>query len=86
MNYLLHQILKTASSTEDDPYNYEPRHHSRDPEYGFSSGAVQEFKRGLPAADTHFWRPQGPKMPPHRGNFPGWRPDWEHTYTHPHAL
>ena len=69
MNYLLHQILKTASSTEADPYNYEPRHHSKDPEYKFSDERTQEFKRGVPAPDTHFWRPQGKTLPPHRGNY-----------------
>ena len=46
LNYLLHQLLKTASSTEDKPYNYEPRHHSKDPEYAFSNPALQEFAAG----------------------------------------
>ena len=69
LNYLLHQLLKTASSTEDKPYNYEPRHYTKDPEYAFSSPALQEFKRGVPAPDTHHWRPQGQGMPPHRGNY-----------------
>ena len=50
MNYLLHQLLKTASSTETDPYNYEPRHHSKDPEYKFAGERMQEFKRGVPAS------------------------------------
>ena len=72
MNYLLHQILKTASSTETDPYNYEPRHHSKDPEYKFAGERMQEFKRGVPAPDTHFWRPSGRDMPPYRGNYPEW--------------
>ena len=81
MNYLLHQLLKTAASTDADPYNYQPRHHSRDPEYTFSAGPLQEFKRGHPAGDVHFWRPQGKGMPPHMGNFPAWEPVWEH----PHA-
>ena len=49
MNYLLHQLLKTASSTED-PYNYDPRHHSKDPEYKFAGERMQEFKRGVPAS------------------------------------
>ena len=56
-NYLLHQVLQTAGSTDADPYNYEPRHHSKDPEYNFSSGRTKEFKRGVPASDTNFWRP-----------------------------
>jgi len=84
-NYLLHQVLKTASSTDADPYSYNPRDHSKDPEYKFSSPQMQEFKRGVPASDTNFWRPQGKGMPPHRGNFPGWEPQWAHTYNHPHA-
>ena len=83
MNYLLHQILKTASSTDADPYSYEPRHYSRDPEYKFSSARMQEFKRGVPASDVHFWRPQGANMPPSRGNYPNWEPEWMH---HPHAV
>ena len=78
MNYLLHQLLKTAASTDADPHHYEPRHHSRDPEYNFSGEPMQEFKRGQPSGDVHFWRPQGKGMPPHRGNFPGWQPEREH--------
>jgi len=85
MNYLLHQVLKTAASTDADPYHYEPRHYSKDPEYKFSGPRMREFKRGVPASDTNFLRPQGENMPPHRGNFPGWQPQWEHTYGHPHA-
>ena len=45
-NYLMNQLLKTAGSTEGDPYHYQPRHHSKDPEYKFSGGPLQEFKRG----------------------------------------
>ena len=80
MNYLLHQILKTASSTETDPYNYEPRHHSKDPEYKFAGERMQEFKRGVPAPDTHFWRPQGNALPPYAGNYPNWAPEWAHPF------
>ena len=69
-NYLLHQLLKTAASTDADPYHYEPRHHSRDPEYKFESERMQEFKRGVPAPDVHFWRPPGKGAPPHLGNYP----------------
>ena len=72
MNYLLHQILKTASSTESDPYHYDPRHHSKDPEYKFAGERMQEFKRGVPAPDTHFWRSQGDDLPPYPANFPKW--------------
>ena len=80
LNYLLHQLLKTASSTEAKPYNYHPRHHSKDPEYAFSAPAMQEFKRGVPASDVNYWRPQGEGMPPHRGNYPGWQPQWDHPH------
>ena len=80
MNYLLHQLLKTASSTEADPYNYDPRHHSKDPEYRYADKITQEFKRGVPAPDTHFWRPQGNAMPPYRGNYPNWAPEWAHPF------
>ena len=83
LNYLMHQLLKTASATEGKPYNYDPRHHSKDPEYAFSSPAMQEFKRGFPAPDTHHWRPQGQGMPPHRGNHPGWDPVWDHPHAPP---
>ena len=85
-NYLLNQLLKTAASTEGQPYNYDPRHHTKDPEFAFSTPERREFKQGFPASDTHFWRPQGTGMPPSRGNFPGWEPQWEHTYQHPHAV
>ena len=81
LNYLLHQLLKTASATADKPYHYEPRHFSKDPEYAFSSPALQEFKRGVPAPDTHHWRPQGQDLPPYRGNYEAWEPVW----AHPHA-
>ena len=77
LNYLLHQLLKTASSTEQNPYNYHPRHHSKDPEYAFSSARQQRFKRDVPAPDTHSWRPQGDDLPPYPANFPRWG--------HPHA-
>lgn len=70
LQYLLHQLLKTASSTEAKPYNYHPRHYSKDPEYAHSSARMQEFKRAQPAPDVHFWNPQGTHMPTHIGNFP----------------
>ena len=84
-NFLLNSLLKTASSTDDKPYNYNPRHHTRDPEYAHSSERVQEFKRGIPTPDVTMLRHQGEDQAPHRGNFPGWQPEWVHTYQHPHA-
>ena len=84
-NYLLNQMLKTMSSTEEKPYHYHPRHHENDPEFAFSDDKTQEFKKGFPAPDVNLWRPQGRGMPPSRGNFPGWEPQWVHTYGHPHA-
>ena len=86
-NYLLHQILKTAASTDADPYNYEPRHHTRDPEYRWETRPRQRFKRGFPAPDVSMLRPQHKSLPPHWGNYPlggvqHRRPDWEH---HPHV-
>ena len=69
-NFLLKALLKTASSTEDDPYNYHPRHFSKDPEYKWDSERKQEFKRGFPAPDVSMLRPQGDAVPPHRGNYP----------------
>ena len=48
MNYLLHQMLKTMSANADGkPYHYEPRHHTKDPEYKWDSEERQEFKRGF---------------------------------------
>ena len=79
-NYLLHQVLKTMRSTESDPYNYDPRHHSKDPEYRYADKITQEFKRGVPAPDTHFWRPQGNALPPYAGNYPNWAPEWAHPF------
>ena len=84
-NFLLNALLKTAASTDEKPYHYNPRHHTRDPEFKYSGDEMKEFKSGFAAPDTNFWRPQGDDMPPHRGNFPGWRPEWIHTYDHPHA-
>ena len=74
MNYLLNQLVKSQG---DPDYHHNPRHHSRDPEYKFSGAAKQEFKRGVPAPDTHSWRPQGDDLPPYPANFPQWG--------HPHA-
>ena len=77
MNFLLNQLVKSQA---DPDYNYQPRHHSRDPEYKYSGAAKQEFKRGVPAPDVNFFNaPKG--MPPYRPNFPAWEPTW----AHPHA-
>ena len=73
-NYLLNALLKTASSTDQKPYHYHPRHHTNDPEYGFSGPRVRTFKRGFPSPDVNLLRSQGDAVPPHRGNFPDWRP------------
>ena len=85
-NYLLHQLLKTASSTDADPYNYNPRHFSKDPEYRWDSQLRQRFKRGFPAPDVSLLRSQHSSLPPHWGNYPlgavaHRRPDW---IQHPH--
>ena len=77
MNYLLHQLLKSASAPEDKPHHYHPRHHTKDPEYRWSSERVKKFKQGFAAPDFTLLRPQGDVEPPHRGNFPEW--------AHPHA-
>ena len=69
VNALLTQLLKTASSTESDPYHYDKRHYTKDPEYKHSDERMQEFKRGFPAPDVSMLRPPG-QQPPHRGNFP----------------
>ena len=52
VNALLTQLLKTASSTESDPYHYDKRHYTKDPEYKHSDERMQEFKRGFPAPDV----------------------------------
>ena len=69
VNTLLTQLLQTASSTESNPYHYDKRHHTKDPEYKFSGERMQEFKRGFPAPDVSMLRAPG-QQPPHRGNFP----------------
>ena len=74
-NFLMNSLLKTAASTDTEPYHYHPSHPPNDPEYGFSGPRVRTFKKGFPAPDVHFWRPQGDAVPPHRGNFPDWDPD-----------
>ena len=70
LNYLLHQLLKTASSTDENPYHYHPRHHTRDPEYRWETRPRQRFKRGFPAPDVSMLRPQHKSLPPHLGNYP----------------
>ena len=73
MNYLLHQMLKTVAQPAGD-YAYLPRHHSKNPEYASSDPRHQEYLQGVPAPDTHFWRPPGPPdsgtwtARPYRGN------------------
>ena len=74
-NYLMNALLKTAASTDEKPYHYHPRHHTNDPEYGFSGPRVKTFKKGFPSPDVHFWRQQGDAVPPAPGNFPDWDPD-----------
>ena len=69
-NFLLKALLKTASSTEDRPYNYHPRHFTKDPEYNWETSERQEFKRGFPAPDVSMLRPQADDLPPHWGNYP----------------
>ena len=79
-NYLLNALLKTAASTDEQPYNYHPRHHSKDPEYRFSGPRMRDFKRGFPAPDVNFLRSQGDAVPTHYGNYPEWAPGyWEPT-------
>lgn len=64
---LLTQLLKLGASTEDAPYHYDKRHHTKDPEYKYDSAAVQEHKRAIPAPDVSMLR--GSSMP-YRGNYP----------------
>ena len=80
-NDLLAQIAKHHKPSLDK------RHYSNDPEYAFAPAAMQDFKRGFSAPDVSFWRPQGPNMPPHKGNFPEWvrAPSVAYgTYAHRH--
>ena len=64
-NMLLKALLK---ATVDDVH-YDPRHHTKDPEYKHSDDRTKEFKKGFNAPDTHFWRPQGESYKPYRTNF-----------------
>ena len=66
---LLTQLLKTAGSSEDAPYHYEKRHHTKDPEYKWESGTRKTFKESIPAPDVSMLRPQGEAYPPHLGNY-----------------
>ena len=79
-NFILNSLLKTASSTDDKPYHYNPRHPERDPEYKFSSDRVKDFKKGFANPDVSMLRDG---MNPHRGNYPNWEPQW---YEEPHAM
>ena len=69
-NYVLNQLLKTASSSDANPYNYHPRHHTKDPEYQWETEERRTFKRGFNAPDVSMLRPQGDDLPPHLGNYP----------------
>ena len=69
VNTLLTQ-LQTASSTESNPYHYDKRHYTKDPEYRWETQERQEFKKGFPAPDVSMLRPQADDLPPHWGNYP----------------
>ena len=70
VNALLTQLLQTASSTEDQPYHYDKRHYTKDPEYRWETQERREFKQGFPAPDVSMLRPQSSSLPPHWGNYP----------------
>ncbi len=70
VNTLLTQLLQTASSTESNPYHYDKRHYTKDPEYRWETQERQEFKKGFPAPDVSMLRPQADDLPPHWGNYP----------------
>ena len=67
---ILAQLLQTASSTEENPYHYDKRHYTKDPEYRWETQERQQFKQGFPAPDVSMLRPQGDDLPPHWGNYP----------------
>ena len=69
MSALLTQLLKMSASTDADPYHYDKRHYSKDPEYKWSDARTQKFKRGFPAPDVNFLRSQGPAYSPYKNNF-----------------
>ena len=69
-NALLTQFLKMGAGTEDAPYHYDKRHHTKDPEYRWETQERQEFKKGFPAPDVSMLRPQSDNLPPHWGNYP----------------
>jgi hypothetical protein len=69
-NALLTQFLKMGAGTEDAPYHYDKRHHTKDPEYRWETQERQEFKKGFPAPDVSMLRPQSGNLPPHWGNYP----------------
>ena len=70
VNRLLSHLLQTASSTEADPYHFDKRHHTKDPEYRWETAPRREFKQGFPAPDVSMLRPQADDLPPHWGNYP----------------
>jgi len=59
MSALLTQLLKMSASTDADPYHYDKRHYSKDPEYKWSDAAP----------DVNFLRSQGPAYSPYKNNF-----------------
>ena len=72
VNSLLTQLLKTSAPHAEgtDPYHYDKRHYTKDPEYQWETQDRQEFKKGFPAPDVSMLRPQSDSMPPHLGNYP----------------
>ena len=68
----LTNTLLEAIAKQSNP-GIQPRHYTNDPEYAFSNDRTKEFKRGFPAPDVNFLRPQGAGLPPSRGNYPNWR-------------
>ena len=70
VNALLTQLLQTASSTEAQPYHFDKRHFTKDPEYRWETQERRQFKQRFPAPDVSMLRPQSDDLPPHWGNYP----------------
>ena len=85
-SHWLRELLKLLTSVNPEfkgqPYHYDPRHFSKDPEYQWSDQRTQAFKKEIPAPDVHYFNPPG-DQPPHLSMVRDLRKDeggWVHVY------
>ncbi len=85
----LRELLKLLTSVnfpeEGDPYHYNPRHFTKDPEYKWSGERMKRFKSEIPAPDVNYFNAPG-DQPPHLGMRGGYAKERDAGWTLVHAI